>query len=123
MDIEGAEYGVLLETDSTILEKFRIIIIEFHNFDNLLSADGFDLIDIVFKKILKNFMVVHVHPNNYAAMKKYKNFVIPAVVEYTFMRKDRVKTMRPIEEYPHILDRPCSEFGADVPLPDCFYKN
>ena len=32
MDIEGAEYQVLLDLEENLLKKFRIMIVEFHSF-------------------------------------------------------------------------------------------
>lgn len=122
MDIEGAEYSVLAETEYSILEKFRIIIIEFHNFDGLINSKNFELINFVFQKLMKKFVVVHAHPNNFADTCKYKNFTIPSAVEYTFIRKDRVKNLSPVTSLPHVLDQNCSEFLPSTKLADCFYK-
>ena len=35
MDIEGAEYPVLLNTPMETFKQFRILVIEFHNLDHL----------------------------------------------------------------------------------------
>jgi hypothetical protein len=44
MDIEGGENNVLIDTTIETLKKFRIILIEFHNFNSLLNCKSFDLI-------------------------------------------------------------------------------
>lgn len=43
MDIEGSEYPILLNTPSSILSKFDIIIIEFHFLDYFLLDPFYDL--------------------------------------------------------------------------------
>ena len=64
MDIEGAEYQVILDLEKSLLKKFRILIVEFHSLNNLLHPDGFRQIKAVFEKILEYFYIVHIHPNN-----------------------------------------------------------
>ncbi len=123
MDIEGAEYAVLLDSDHDLLSRFRIIILEFHNFEGLLQSRAFELINITFKKLLKNFAVAHVHPNNFSAITKFNAYEIPSDIEYTFIRRDRVLAEDPATTFPHPLDaknNPHSE--SDTALPNCFYK-
>ena len=62
MDIEGAEYAVIYDTPLEVLRKFRILAIEFHHLDLLVSEGGFDLIRFAFAKLLESFSVVHIHP-------------------------------------------------------------
>jgi hypothetical protein len=122
MDIEGAEYSVLAETDYSVLEKFRIIVIEFHNFNGLINSKNFELINVVFQKLLKKFVVVHVHPNNFSDTTRYKEFIVPSAVEYTLIRKDRIKKLSPVSSFPNKLDQACSPIFSDIKLPNCFYK-
>ena len=53
MDIEGAEFDVLIDTSNDILMRFRIIVVEFHGLDRIFSNGGFTLINLVFQKLLK----------------------------------------------------------------------
>ena len=53
MDIEGFEYPVIFDTSSEILNRFRILVIEFHNLDRLFNPIGFEFINLTFAKILK----------------------------------------------------------------------
>jgi len=122
MDIEGAEYGVIHDTSSETLRKFRIIVIEFHGLDNMIIRAGFDLIDLTFKKLLKDFEVVHIHPNNAVKPQKYKDLEIPPVMEFTFLRKDRISSRQPVLIFPNKLDRPNSSLSEDYPLPRCWYE-
>ncbi len=123
MDIEGSEYSVIFDTPSEVLRKFKIIVIEFHWLDKLLNKMGFELINLAFTKILKDFEVVHVHPNNCESPIKFKNLLIPPVMEFTFLRKDRCLHKSPIDSFPHVLDRVNNSSNFDYALPDCWYKS
>lgn len=121
MDIEGAEYGVLFDTPIEVLAKFRILVIEFHGLDSLFNKRGFQLIDLIFAKILKNFDVVHAHPNNCYAPLKCGEICIPPLMEFTFLRKDRITETSEATSFPHKLDRPNVLKNEDFPLPKCWY--
>lgn len=123
MDIEGAEYPVLLDADAELLKRFRIIVIEFHGMDSLYFRQGFDLIDAVFSKLLNEFDIVHIHPNNCSRpIPKNGLFAVPSAVEVTFIRKDRVLSRKPVAVLPHELDRPNMQNLPDYPLPQCWYR-
>jgi FkbM family methyltransferase len=123
MDIEGAEYSVILDTPKEVLAQFRIIVIEFHSLELLLTQTTFPFINQVFEKLLKDFCVVHIHPNNFAPAVEYKNFKIPPIMEFTFYRKDRATvTYKPIE-IPHLLDSRNVFDKPDLPLPECWLRN
>ena len=122
MDIEGAEYEVIFDTSSETLRKFRILVIEFHRLEAIIVRYGFDLINLTFKKILKDFEIVHIHPNNAATLKKYKGFEIPPTMEFTFLRKDRITSRQPTLNFPHKLDSPNAPNKEDYPLPKCWYE-
>lgn len=122
MDIEGAEYGVIYDTSSEILRKFRILVIEFHELDAIIVKVGFDLINLTFRKLLKDFEIVHIHPNNTAKPKKYIDLEIPPAMEFTFLRKDRISSRQPTLNFPHKLDRPSDPHNENYPLPRCWYE-
>ena len=122
MDIEGAEYDVLFDTSDEILKRFRIMVIEFHHLDSLMLAGEFKLLNLIFNKISKHFDVVHIHPNNCAPAYSYLEFQIPPIMEFTFLRKDRVKFYDQLNSFPHPLDHPNIEDLVDFPLPECWYK-
>ena len=94
MDIEGAEYDVINSLDDEILKKFRIILIEFHQLHYLFDDFTFEKINHAFKKILKFFNCSHIHPNNSVDfVLKDKEIIIPPVLEFSFLRKDRGKIL------------------------------
>lgn len=123
MDIERSEFGVLLHTDISILKRFRVIVIEFHSMADLYQKLGLELISHSMDKLLAEFVPVHLHPNNANKAIQWKNFSVPPLMEITFLRKDRVKTLRPTTQFPHELDRPCVPSREDYPLPECWYNS
>jgi hypothetical protein len=107
MDIEGAEYDVLSNAPPELLKRFRLIAIELHNFEfiltNKLSALSFESF---LKMLLENFEVVHIHPNNNRRPVLHKGIEIPPVIEMTLLRKDRFvgkQSLGPVA-LPHPLD-------------------
>ena len=121
MDIECAEYSVISDTSTETLDKFRILVIEFHNLDYLFNRMGFELINLTFTKILKNFEVVHIHPNNYFRPIECDGIVVPPIMEFTFLRKDRITQKSRDLSFPHKLDRANVAEHADFALPRCWY--
>jgi hypothetical protein len=124
MDIEGSEFEVLINTNKDILNKFRIIIIEFHSLHKLIEEASFVFYKAAFEKILETHDVVHIHPNNTAnpLFVKFKGITIPSVMEFTFLRKDRIKIKSKIKSFPHHLDMPCTKKRKDFILPNMWYK-
>jgi Methyltransferase FkbM domain len=121
MDIEGGEYDVLLHTPDELLKRFRILVIEFHNLHASFETPGYVLINFVFRKLLNNFMVVHIHPNNGWPIRKRNKIEVPPVMEFTFLRKDRASYVRPAKLFPHQLD--CANIPSlpDLVLPVSWY--
>jgi hypothetical protein len=122
MDIEGAEYRVLLDADRATLRKFRILVIEFHELQELWQQRGLDLIESTFHKLLKDFEMVHIHPNNKARIIRRGNVAIPPLLEVTFLRKDRIDSAQRTTTFPHPLDRQNVDNKPDFTLPDCWYR-
>ncbi|PZR72034.1 MAG: hypothetical protein DLM73_14480 [Chthoniobacterales bacterium] len=123
MDIEGAEYDVLLDADPEILNRFRIIVIEFHGLISLTDRFGYKNIDATFNRLLRTHAVVHIHPNNGSRRFMIGRYVIPNDMEFTFLRRDRIAYSEPTTTFPHILDFPCNPNEEDVKLPACWYNH
>ena len=123
MDIEGDEIGVLINTPENILNRFKILIIEFHDFDYLGSNLGLKIYNQTFKKILNKFIICHIHPNNCCGYSFIHQYKIPRTMEFTFIRKDLIKNKTEIKyELPHVLDFKNVEIKNDIILPNFFYK-
>tara|TARA_B110000093_G_scaffold159494_1_gene179304 strand:- start:6554 stop:7366 length:813 start_codon:yes stop_codon:yes gene_type:complete len=123
MDIEGAEYEVIFDTSSETLNRFRIIVIEFHNLDALLDKYGYRLINSAFRKIQKDFEIVHIHPNSQSRRVNYKGYVIPSEMEFTFLRKDRINRREFTNTFPHKLDSNNMSSDSEFSLPRCWYSD
>jgi len=117
MDIEGAEWSVLLNVSRDTLRRFRIIVIELHDMEKLLDKQTFRIIKATFDRLLQDFYVVHTHPNNYGRTVRCRSLVIPRVIEMTLIRKDRVRSTEFARMFPHPLDFTNNPNEPDVPLP------
>src|ERR1700722_19015791 len=95
MDIEGAEYQVILNATDELLSQFRILVIEFHSLDRLLDPLLFGIISACFEKLLESFCVVHIHPNNFYGSVKRGEIEIPRIMEFTFLNKKRITGTSP----------------------------
>jgi hypothetical protein len=96
MDIEGAEYEILQQASSSLLQNFRIIVVEFHSL-HLLKYRYFSesQIEPVFRKLLQDFDVVNINANNACGYWFYGWDKFPRIIEVTLHRKDRRKTLTP----------------------------
>jgi len=122
MDIEGAEYRVILSTSRNTLRRFRILVVEFHNLATIYDRMGLDLVNLTFSRLLEDFEIVHIHPNNRILPVAYKQFETPPLLEFTFLRKDRVTRRRAVTAFPHPLDRKNVTKRPDLDLPACWYR-
>ncbi len=123
MDIEGAEYRVLNSASESLLSRFRIMAIEFHDLDQLFNPFGFREIKCVFQKLLKTHTVVHIHPNNIGSPAVHGSISIPPCMEFTFYRNDRGTFIDSPLSFPHRLDVKNVAEMADLPLPRCWYPS
>ena len=122
MDIEGAEYEVIIDTPSDIFKKFRIMAIEFHCLDMIFNNNSFKMVEAVFDKLCNDFTVVHIHPNNSRPI-IYKNSInIPELLEFTFLRNDRVELNDKKLSFPHALDEQCAPHRPLRHLPECWWS-
>lgn len=122
MDIEGSEYDIILNAEKETLNKFRIIVIEFHSFEQIFTYGGFKLLNNTFEKLLQNHSIIHIHPNNIIDTFNYKGYEIPTGLEMTFLRNDRIKNRTFIKNFPNKLDSPSNHQLFNFPLPKCFYE-
>ena len=107
MDIEGWEYQALLACPLDLLARFRIIVVEFHDFHRCLELSRYrDVIEPLIWKLALLFDPVHVHPNNASSSFGFAGIVCPMVFELTLHRKDRRKVApHPVVAgLPHPLD-------------------
>jgi hypothetical protein len=115
MDIEGGEYPILSSIDADFLKRFRIVILELHDLHLLALPSSFSYqYSQLMIKLLKNFDVVHLHPNNCAGSYIAHGMLFPKVIEITLHRKDRSKELK-TAKIPHLLDYPNDEDLGEFP--------
>lgn len=120
MDIEGFEYEVLLATAPDLLQRFRIMIIEFHHLDQLWNKWFFHTASRAIVKLLQTHACVHIHPNNRRNIVRLGNIAIPPTMEFTFLRRDRLHGTTFRRDFPHPLDSDNTE-KQRITLPTCWY--
>jgi len=121
MDVEGYEFEIFLSCNEALINRFRIIVAEFHMLDQLWNAPFFRIANSTFNKILKTHACVHIHPNNCCGTIQKRGLSIPRVMEFTFLRRDRIRKSAFQTSFPHALD------GHNTPnqpllLPKCWYR-
>jgi len=122
MDIEGAEYEVIIDTPRDMFKKFRIMAIEFHSLDMIFNKDSFKMVEAVFDKLSSDFTVAHIHPNNSRPIINKNSINIPELLEFTFLRNDRVVLNDEKLEFPHALDEQCAPHRPSRHLPKCWWN-
>jgi hypothetical protein len=123
MDIEGAEWPVLLNVCDATLDRFRIIVLELHNLESLFEGLVFDIMSTLLDRLLRRYHVVHLHPNNLAPAVNAAQLAIPRLLEITLLRKDRGEPKGYVSHFPNPLDRPNLKNQPDQVLPSCWYRS
>lgn len=121
IDIEGYEYETFLGMSDGLMSRFRIIVVEFHNLDELWNRYFFQLASRAFEKILQTHTCVHIHPNNHQKPLNKGGLSIPPVAEFTFLRNDRISNATYAKDFPHPLDFDTAN-SSHFPLPTCWYQ-
>ena len=115
MDIEGGEYPWILSTDTSVLRKFKQIVIEFHGINDNSWGCPYDYKVICLEKLANTHYVVHAHGNNHAGQQNG----IPDVMELTYVNKSYFTTAPELNKSPLPvpgLDYPNWGGGSDYPL-------
>lgn len=104
MDIEGAEWEIILGMSEQVLNSFRFMVIEFHGMHQMAYQLAFQTIRSAFSKLLTTFEIVHVHPNNAESSQNIHGIEVPPLVEVTFVRKDLISTSSTKNQVSHEFD-------------------
>jgi hypothetical protein len=121
MDIEGAEWPVLLDARPETLARFRILIVEFHDLHAMLAPFGLGVMRSLVAKLLRTHRVVHLHPNNARRARRWAGLEIPPLMEITFHRRDRARAVPPADRvWPDPLDAECAPGRPPLVLPACW---
>ena len=122
IDIENYEYEALLSMSDQLMQRARIIIIEFHSLDQLWNKPFYNLASRAFEKLLNTHTCVHIHPNNCCRIYSKNGIEIPPIAEFSFLRNDRIVRRSRSRKFPHPLD--CdSTTNSHITLPSCWYNN
>ncbi|HXY09602.1 MAG TPA: FkbM family methyltransferase [Terriglobales bacterium] len=122
LDIEGSEYEALIATPVDVLSRFRIVVIEFHYLHKMFDSLIHRIYEACFERMLTNFHVAHIHPNNCCGSVKKGELEVPRVMEFTFYNKNRVARTMDKQEFPHPLDRDNVATKKPLCLPRCWYR-
>jgi hypothetical protein len=120
IDIEGYEYEVFLSISDNLMRRFRIIVAEFHQLKQLWNNPFFNLAARAFEKILQTHTCVHIHPNNYYGSIQKEGIEIPKLMEFTFLRNDRIVNPSHQSVFPHPLDYDNTD-NPPLTLPKSWY--
>lgn len=121
MDIEGAEWPVLLDCCTETLKRFRIMVLELHDMSALFSRLGFCILSAALRKVLATHHVVHIHPNNDGPIDRFRDLEIPRSLEMTLLRSDRSFEEGFATSFPHPLDADCVVRKPSIDLPAAWY--
>jgi hypothetical protein len=122
MDIEGAEWPVMLNVSEEVLLRFRIIVLELHGMERLLDPFAFDVMSATMNRLMTHFHVVHLHPNNHIPPHRGAGLTLPRDMEMTLLRRDRASATGFAASFPHPLDAASTPGHPDYPLPPDWYR-
>jgi|TARA_Y100000389_G_scaffold199253_1_gene237306 hypothetical protein len=122
MDIESSEYEVISSTPEETLNMFKVMIIEFHYLEKLNNNLIYEIFCNTIKKIMRNFEVAHIHPNNCNGTFPVSGEKLPTALEITFLRKDLCRYKKNVESLPHKLDTKNIKKLPNVYLSKKWYK-
>jgi len=120
MDIEGAEWPILADAQVDTLRRFRIVVLEIHDLDIMLtSAAGLRMAEAVFQKLQSIFITAHIHVNNCSKAIRYRGVTIAPIIEITLLRRDRVVSSNSGDkvQIPHPLDEKNVPYFSEVKVP------
>ena len=114
IDIEGAEWDVLLATSDDTLRRFKQIVCEFHDLDRLGEQDFGSRAHELFTKLARTHIVTHVHGNNCGNFANVGNIVVPQSLEVLFVLRSAYRASDSHDVFPTPLDRPNQPGRADL---------
>lgn len=107
IDIEGSEIELFLTNDPSIFNGFRFIVMELHFLERITHKAFYDLYYLAMQRLLHNFTICHLHPNNCSIPVRRFGITIPPTLEITLVNNRRItQELLPIKQLPHPLDHP-----------------
>lgn len=117
MDIEGAEFDVLASTPDEVMSRFRIILLEVHDFDLTFDRAHFEKFRAMAERLNETHVLCHMHSNNSKIYYSYEGVAVAPVFEVSYIRKDRIKHDLKPAIIPHPLDQPNNPVFPDTVVP------
>jgi hypothetical protein len=91
-------------------------VLEAHDLHRMRRAADFQRISSMFSHLLATHAVVHLHANNCREPRRWLGLGIHPVIEFTFLRRDRLVGAKPVRTLPHRLDAPNVRDAREWPL-------
>ena len=113
MDVEGAEWDFILNTEEEILDNFIQMSFEFHN---LISEENEDIVLKTFDKLNHTHCPIWVHANNSGINVKIGSNILPGLLEVTFVNKKLYEFGNKTIHYPISLDSPNIRTRREIEL-------
>jgi len=89
IDIEGSEYEIIHAISENNLERFDIIIIEFHNLFMINNQIFYKYFIECIYKLKKHFEIFYLQPNNCCGVSNFDDVIFPNILEITFLNKSK----------------------------------
>jgi hypothetical protein len=110
MDIEGAEYASLSACPDQCFRRISQVILELHN----IALENADVIKLL-RKLNRQYLLMHVHANNFGEVRGYEGVCVPTVIEITMLNKRHCTgAAESREEFPTALDRPNDSKAPEI---------
>lgn len=113
MDVEGAEWEFIKNTDTDIIDNFRQIVFELHN---MLDVKKNDEIVSCLSKLKQTHETVWVHGNNCTRIESADGLIMPNCLEILFLNKKYYQFEKCKYHYSIDLDRANKPDVEDIAL-------
>jgi hypothetical protein len=87
-DTEGAEWSCLAHAAPEDLNRFDVLVGEFHGLDLIRNRQSFDTAMQIFTKLATSHRCIHIHGNNTAGFTNIAGVPFPRVMELTYVKTD-----------------------------------
>lgn len=98
MDIEGGEFSSLLSCPASVLNRFRVIILEVHRLSEMTNRNGVEVLRTLLECLGENHVLVHTHENSQCGSFAIGLDRVPDVAELTFVRSDWFRSGLPLPD-------------------------
>ena len=99
------------------LKRFRLITGELHGLTSLADPALFDKVARTLRLLSRHHAVTHVHPNNCGPVAEVEGVALPAVLEVSWLRRDRSRFSPGSDPIPSALDAPNVAGQPEIALP------